>query len=609
MNPFLYKLFAASVVSAAFVNNRDRLGTVEKRAISQGWSLQSSVCPSDTVSCGNGGCCPSTLYCNPAATDQVSACCLTASDCRGEVENAPTCADSSWSLWQGLNGNDFCCETNLVGVYNADSQVAGSCVASTSTASATPARLMSTGSGSPATSTTTVPTSSSSSQIVPPSTTATSTSPPSSETSGPTGRPVFFHYMIGTITDEHCEQDIRDAQALGVDAFALNLATDTESWAIDTVQSLFKWATIYGFKLFFSFDMTGFSNPNQFTDFLLSYVTNSSYYYYNGLPLVSTFNGGASSFTFGQDSVNDGWKVEFLDVMEAAGHPVYFVPAFQDVTVTSDFFNEFPSLNGAMNWNSWPFADQGDIIVPTTDDITYLNAARAANKTFMMGVSPLQFKHMDSSDNWYRRGEENLEYRFGQVLQLQPDMVELQTWNDAGESHYMGNSWPEPIAGTNIPAYTENYDHTAYQQVLPAFIKAYKSGATTTDTMYPTNGKSAQGVFWHHTLLAAADCSADSLGDPSGIDTAQDFVTAAVLVGPGIESYNISIWSGNTFLGSQSLSPGFNGLHVSGLTVGTVVVNVTDTSTGSVVISGTGPIPVTDSSDLCNYNFQVVALT
>lgn len=143
--------------------------------------------------------------------------------------------------------------------------------------------------------------------------------------------------------------------------------------------------------------------------------------------------------------------------MEAAGHPVYFVPAFQDVTVTSDFFNQFPSLNGVMNWNSWPFSDQGDIIVPTTDDVTYLNAARAANKTFIMGVSPLQFKHMDGSDNWYRRGEENLEYRFGQVLQLQPDMVELQTWNDAGESHYMGNSWPEHIAGTNIPAYTENY--------------------------------------------------------------------------------------------------------------------------------------------------------
>jgi glucan endo-1,3-alpha-glucosidase len=127
-----------------------------------------------------------------------------------------------------------------------------------------------------------------------------------------------------------------------------------------------------------------------------------------------------------------------------------------------------------------------------------------------MGVSPLQFKHIDSGDNWYRRGEENLEYRFGQVLSMQPDFIELQTWNDAGESHYMGNSWPEPIAGTAIVGYTQNYDHTGYWQILPAFIKAYKSGATTTSTMYPTNGAIAQGTFWHHTLLAAGVSSSYS---------------------------------------------------------------------------------------------------
>jgi glucan endo-1,3-alpha-glucosidase len=129
-------------------------------------------------------------------------------------------------------------------------------------------------------------------------------------------------------------------------AFALNLNTDTASWATTTVTSLFNWAGTLGFKLFFSFDMTGFSNPDQFTSYLQSYVTNQAYYLYNGLPLVSTFNGGASSYTFGQGSVNDGWKVELQQVMSNAGHPIYFVPAFQDVTITSSFFNTFPTLNG-----------------------------------------------------------------------------------------------------------------------------------------------------------------------------------------------------------------------------------------------------------------------
>jgi glucan endo-1,3-alpha-glucosidase len=223
-------------------------------------------------------------------------------------------------------------------------------------------------------------------------------------------------------------------------------------------------------------------------------------------------------------------------------------------------------------------------------------------------VSPLQFKHL-SYGNYYRRGEQNLEYRFGQVLNLQPDFIEFQTWNDAGESHYMGNSWPEPITGTGIEAYTQDYDHTGFQQVIPAFIQAYKSGATMTNTMYPTNGKNAQGVFWHHTLLVAGDCSSDSLGEPQGVSTAEDKVTVVVLVASGITTYSVSITSGGTSLGSSALVPGYNQYSVKELTTGTVVVTVTDTSSNSKVVSGTGPLPVVDSADLCNFNFQVVGLS
>jgi glucan endo-1,3-alpha-glucosidase len=143
----------------------------------------------------------------------------------------------------------------------------------------------------------------------------------------------------------------------------------------------------------------------------------------------------------------------------------------------------------------------------------------------MMGISPLQFKHTNTYENWYRRGEQNLEYRFGQVLKLQPDMLELQTWNDAGESHYMGNLWPEPIQGSQIPSYTNGYGHTGYWQILPSFIQAYKRGDTNTNNMFPTNGAAAQGVFWHHTLLTSADCSGDSLGKPSGLENMEDQVT------------------------------------------------------------------------------------
>ncbi|KAH8685139.1 glycosyl hydrolase family 71-domain-containing protein [Ilyonectria robusta] len=109
---------------------------------------------------------------------------------------------------------------------------------------------------------------------------------------------------------------------------------------------------------------------------------------------------------------------------------------------------------------------------PTGDDKTFQSAAQSSGKLFMVGVSPLQFKHMDVTHNWYRRGEDNLQFRLGQVLELQPDMIELQTWNDAGESHYMGNIWSEATGGDAIPAYTDGYNHTGYWEILPSFIQA-----------------------------------------------------------------------------------------------------------------------------------------
>lgn len=184
-------------------------------------------------------------------------------------------------------------------------------------------------------------------------TTTTTPGPTTPGTPGTTGKPVFFHYMIGTISDAHCKKDIQDAKALGADAFALNINTVTATWATTTVEYLFKYAAEQGFKLFFSFDMTGFNNPGQFIDFLKKYAGHSAHYKYNGLPFVSTFNGGQN--TFGYSSVSEGWKKALQDPMANAptSQPIYFVPAFQDITITSSFYSTFPTLDGLVI----PFSD------------------------------------------------------------------------------------------------------------------------------------------------------------------------------------------------------------------------------------------------------------
>lgn len=43
------------------------------------------------------------------------------------------------------------------------------------------------------------------------------------------------------LIDAHIEQDIKDAMALGVDAFALNTNTVTASYAKDCITSMFTW--------------------------------------------------------------------------------------------------------------------------------------------------------------------------------------------------------------------------------------------------------------------------------------------------------------------------------------------------------------------------------
>lgn len=104
--------------------------------------------------------------------------------------------------------------------------------------------------------------------------------------------------QIGTTTADHAYIDVSQAQALGVDAFVLNVGSATEAWAIEAVAALFIAAESLGFKLFFSFDMTWFTDPSQFMPMLLQYIENDAYYMHNGLRVVSTFSVNASVLTY-----------------------------------------------------------------------------------------------------------------------------------------------------------------------------------------------------------------------------------------------------------------------------------------------------------------------
>lgn len=407
--------------------------------------------------------------------------------------------------------------------------------------------------------------------------------------------------MIGEITDAHTRQDIVDAKALGFDAFAMNfgkhpaifrmtllmlLVDQFAYWSNNTVDRLFKNADELGFGLFFSFDHAAknLTDPNQYADYLKSYTKRSSYFKFNNKPVVSTFGG--------EDVTDDQWS-SFKKIVG----DVLVIPGYYEIDPNTTF-DQHKSIDGVFNWNSWLPSDGGKGVVSDTDDETFQSKAKSASKLFMMGISPIQFKHLDSSNNWYRRGEDNLEYRFGQALDLQPDMLEFQTWNDAGESHYLGNLWDEPMTTSpSIQAQVRDRDHKGYWQVLPAFIQAWKRGDRTTANMVPTNGNSVQGVFWHHTLTVDANCGSDSLvKSPDIKKAAEDAVSGIVLVAKGKKNLVAVVNVGSKELGKQTLVEGYNKFKFTGLTSGKVQLEVWDGST--MVGGGYGKIEVWDSRSL-----------
>ncbi|KAL3455761.1 glycosyl hydrolase family 71-domain-containing protein [Aspergillus heterothallicus] len=587
---------------------------IQERSVQQGWSLQASSCPSGAARCaGTSGCCPSSLYCNAQGNFEVAACCSADRDCRGEVQGAPKCADSAWSQWQGAYGNSFCCAVDMVGTYDYSQPVAGSCVPPGQVETATSAVLVSLGTGtvSPTSTTSTTSSSSTSSSTTTITTssstgsTTTTSSTTRTTTSSPTAtKAVFAHYMVGSMKQEQAPIDVQDAIAAGFDGFALNTHTleSTDTWNLNAIQWLFDAAAGTGFKLFISFDMSWGLSTARLPAFLSRFSSQEAYYKVDGRPFVSTFWGG--------NIPNSQWDSDFIQPLTSTGSRPFFVPDFDDWSGwPNNFFTNFPVVDGGFSWEAaWPDPGTGQSTVSDAVDRNVLAQAQAAGKVYMMPLSIFQFKWF-GNDRWYRIGEINLAQRMQQILSLQPDFVEMLTWNDAGEGHYVGNVWPEQIAGTDIPAYSDGFDHKGWLQVITPFISAYKAGITDISQVQPP-GNEVVGTMWYRTLLTSASCSSAI----QNYEQAQDAINYAVVLpsSVGNSGYTIEVVSNGQTIGTYPATAGLNYRMVLGLRAGQEQRVVVRDGAGAVVASAVGTKAVlaqSSSSSLCNWNYEVVGLS
>ncbi|EDN99493.1 hypothetical protein SS1G_02347 [Sclerotinia sclerotiorum 1980 UF-70] len=215
-------------------------------------------------------------------------------------------------------------------------------------------------------------------------------------------RSVFTHFMVGNVPSwdiSAWEADIKLAMEAHIDAFALNVAFGDEGNQ-NSVANAFSAAELQGFKWFFSFDYAGGISAwplGTVVDYIRQYSSTSAYFQYLGC---------------------------------------FFMPDWSSLGAKAAL--ELGQADGLFSWAAWPY---GPFDMDADVDASYLQFLNETGTPlpYMMPVSPWSFKNLPGYDkNWIWRGDDLWFDRWEEVWYIRPDLVEIITWNDFGESHYIG---------------------------------------------------------------------------------------------------------------------------------------------------------------------------
>jgi glucan endo-1,3-alpha-glucosidase len=312
---------------------------------------------------------------------------------------------------------------------------------------------------------------------------------------------VFAHYMIcyADYGDSVAgfEQDILDAQAAGVDGFAMNCgewnSPGADWYYTNRVEMMYQAAQQLGtgFKLFFSVDE---SNTNDIVAMISSHANDANSFRYQGKLVVSTS---------GQNGVD--WQNSVFKPLTNMGINVFFVPYFlpangaaYNYASMSNVLATCPYLDGLFYFAA------GTVATITNCNQSCSQACQGAGKLFMAGYSPTYWgcAWTPSTGRPYyeTQGGEGTMAEWNWIITNQPAWVELTTWNDFNESTYSS-----PI---NNPAQYESelqtpfrYCHAGYLELSKYYITWYKTGRQ------PPIDRDALDCFYrtHSTNAVASD--------------------------------------------------------------------------------------------------------
>jgi glucan endo-1,3-alpha-glucosidase len=300
---------------------------------------------------------------------------------------------------------------------------------------------------------------------------------------------------------------MQSAKSIGIDAFAMNwMPPDCQSglsWQESRIDDAYKAAEEVGFKITHSFDMSwtecnngGYWNTTYMADVLQKHASSKATYRWNSNMLVTTYGG---------DAVKQYGNLFFADLklkMRLSGNAISFTPALTTYSTKAQKDAEGAAYEMIQDF-------------PTTDGY-FQYQMKKAGKTgpYIMAVSPWQFKDLDNgsgSDAWVAPGDWLFVKRLEAIAQqdVKPDIIELLTWNDWCESHYLrdlpGNSTSATDYAdlSSMQAYVAGQNHSPWRIITKYYISWWKNGKQPEIT-------EDQVVFWYRVHAKDAQCNQGS---------------------------------------------------------------------------------------------------
>ncbi|CAI7656225.1 unnamed protein product [Penicillium bialowiezense] len=282
---------------------------------------------------------------------------------------------------------------------------------------------------------------------------------------------------------------MKRAKSLGIDAFALNIGVDP--YTDQQLQLAYDSAANNDMKVFLSFDFNWWhiEQASAIGQKISQYGSKPAQLMVDNKIFVSSFAG-------------DGVNVAALRA--AVGRSIFFAPNFHP-----SYGTDISSVDGLLNWMAWP--NNGNNKAPTPGhnvsvadgDNVYVNAL--AGKAYVAPVSPWFFTHFGPevpySKNWNFPSDLLWFNRWNEILALKPRFIEIVTWNDYGECHYIG-PLKSPHTDDGASKWVNDMPHDGWLDISKPYIAAFKAGDSS-----PTNHISSDElVYWYRPTPRGVDC-------------------------------------------------------------------------------------------------------